>query len=348
MKIITTASYYGTGSSAVTDLLSEYENVKSLGSNFECRIAHDMFGLSDLEYYLVDNYHRHNSSVAINMFKRLMGIYGLDKKLRMEDYPYYLGPNFEKGVKEYIDDLTELTFKGGAHTDIYMMSNFIITLLKIRERIYRKFHKLNINNDDSSWAHTTLSPYGKLIRSCDYNISYPKEYFLEVTKKFTRKIFSGDDENSTGYLMIDQLVSPANTMRYVRYFDEIKVVCVDRDPRDVYYNEKVYWKGGVVPSDTETFVRWFKSTRAHKEYEIDNPNYVKRIFFEDLILDYERMVGEIEKFLDIDPSLHTKPLTFLNPSISIKNIHRWKNDKSEWSNIEYIEKELPELCQRSV
>ena len=46
MKVITCASYYGCGSSAVTDLISEYEGVKSL-TNYEFRFIHDIDGISD-------------------------------------------------------------------------------------------------------------------------------------------------------------------------------------------------------------------------------------------------------------------------------------------------------------
>lgn len=107
MNFITSTGYYGTGSSAVTDLLSEYSVISSLPSDFECRIAHDMFGIADLEYYLVDNYHRHNSSIAIKMFKRLMDLYGLDKYHKMENYPSYLGPVFKEAVDEYLGELSK-------------------------------------------------------------------------------------------------------------------------------------------------------------------------------------------------------------------------------------------------
>lgn len=46
-NIITCASYGGTGSSAITDLMKEFNNVKSLGE-FEFSIAHDLDGISDL------------------------------------------------------------------------------------------------------------------------------------------------------------------------------------------------------------------------------------------------------------------------------------------------------------
>ena len=52
MRVITCASYYGTGSSAVTDYVTEFSTVKSLGDS-EIRILHDMDGVSDLQLSLI-------------------------------------------------------------------------------------------------------------------------------------------------------------------------------------------------------------------------------------------------------------------------------------------------------
>ncbi len=43
---------------AVTDLLGEFDNIKSL-TEYEFRFAHDPDGLSELEYNLVENFNRH-------------------------------------------------------------------------------------------------------------------------------------------------------------------------------------------------------------------------------------------------------------------------------------------------
>ena len=55
MRVITCTSYYGTGSSAVTDYVTEFETVKSLGE-YEIRILHDMDGVTDLQYHLTENH----------------------------------------------------------------------------------------------------------------------------------------------------------------------------------------------------------------------------------------------------------------------------------------------------
>ena len=346
MKIVTTASYYGTGSSAITDLLSEYSNIRAFSSNFECRFAHDMFGLSDLEYYLVENNHRHNSSTALNMFLRLMGIYGLDKRIRFENYSTYFGKEFESIVNDYVKRLSPYSFKGGSHSDIYMKSDFEIFLIKLKERFYHLFHKYSITIDDTTWASKGLTPYEKAVHNCDYHVISPEEDFISATKEFTRALFNGCN-CTEDYLMFDQLVPPSNTIRYLRYFDDLYVICVDRDPRDVYYLEKKYWRGGIVPDNVKLFVEWYKATRAHKRAENDDPSRILRINFEDLVFKYEETVNRIEEMLKIDKSMHVRSKQFFNPEISVKNIGRWKDDVTELENISYIEKELAQMCWRT-
>ena len=67
MRIITCASYYGTGSSAVTDLFSEFAGCSSTGDH-EFRFIHDPDGIRDLEYNIIENNNRHNTSNAIKRF----------------------------------------------------------------------------------------------------------------------------------------------------------------------------------------------------------------------------------------------------------------------------------------
>ena len=339
MKIFTTASYYGSGSSAITDLLSEYKGVKALDANFECRIAYDMFGLSDLEYYLVENNHRHNSSTAINGFLRLCDIYGLDKKIRLENYPDYFY-NFKDCVDTYIRELAPIGYKGGSHSDIYMKSNLFVYLLKIKEFVYHKFHKFNTTIDDSTWLTKGTTPYERELRKIDFHITYPIDNFIGATQRFTEKLFSSVNMEGNDCLMIDQLVPASNTMRYLRYFKDLKVVCVDRDPRDIYYNEKKFWKGGIAPSDPPIFVEWYKATRKHRLSEVDDKSKILRIEFEDLIIDYTTMCKKIEDFLGLSSDLHIAPKSRLNPEISLKNIKKWKNDNEESANLHYIKEHL--------
>ena len=71
LRFITCASYHGSGSSAVTDLISEFDEVKSCGVE-EFRFVHDSDGIADLEYNLVWNFNRVNTSRAINRYLKIV------------------------------------------------------------------------------------------------------------------------------------------------------------------------------------------------------------------------------------------------------------------------------------
>lgn len=74
MRFITCASYYGTGSSAVTDYVSEFNSVYSF-TNEEFRFIQDPDGISDLEFNLVECFNRHNSGHALKRYKKLVDFY---------------------------------------------------------------------------------------------------------------------------------------------------------------------------------------------------------------------------------------------------------------------------------
>ena len=74
MRFISCASYYGSGSSAITDFVSEFDSVYSF-TDEEFRFVQDPDGVSDLEYNLVENFNRHNSGHAIKRYKKLVDFY---------------------------------------------------------------------------------------------------------------------------------------------------------------------------------------------------------------------------------------------------------------------------------
>lgn len=88
MKFITCTGYHGSGSSALTDLITEFDGVTSCGDE-EFRFVFDSDGISDLEYHLVWSFERISSARAIDRFlkrvdyhngtvfgKRYRGIFG--------------------------------------------------------------------------------------------------------------------------------------------------------------------------------------------------------------------------------------------------------------------------------
>ena len=115
MEVITVTGFYGTGSSAITDLLSDCDNVDCKG-DYEIRILHDPYGISDLEYNLIENPNRHNTSNAIKKFK--WNVDFLSGKWWNKRYEKYFDGKFKKYSYEYIENISEFIYNGKWHWDI--------------------------------------------------------------------------------------------------------------------------------------------------------------------------------------------------------------------------------------
>ena len=70
--IITSTGFSNTGSSAITHILSEFSVVQNSDKTTEFRLLYDADCICDLEYNLITNPHRHNTSNAIKRFKKFV------------------------------------------------------------------------------------------------------------------------------------------------------------------------------------------------------------------------------------------------------------------------------------
>lgn len=325
MKILTCASYYSTGSSAVTDLICECDNVHGLG-DYEFRFVQDPDGICDLEYNLVLNNHRHNSGFAIKRYEKKVKFLAGD--IFAKRYSAFFGANWEKLSKEYVHNLIDVEYKGYFHEDLIAKGRLIYVLQKIANKFYNKVLK---KKGDFNLCMRNFTNYA----------AYPGDKFYDYTREYIDKLFSLANNDNKEYIMVDQLVPASNTMHYLKFFNDIKVVCVDRDPRDLYVLQKERFHECVIPEDVQQFCLWYKATRAHKAFEHDDKTKILRINFEDLIYKYDEMSAKILEFCGISMSHHVNKRQLFNPDISKKNTRLFVDFAQKYSNeIKYIEKEL--------
>ena len=324
MKIITCASYYGTGSSAITDLVNECDNVHDMG-DYEFRFIQDPDGIADLEYNLVENNHRHNSGYALKRYEKNVKYLAGNKFIKK--YNRFFGDKWVELSKKYVKDLVTVEYKGSWHQevrDLGIVPYFIERLVNKIIRLFDKERFLQI-----------------FLRNNTNYATYPGESFYSITKKYISDLFEAANTDNKEYIMVDQLVPPTNASRYLRYFDDIKVVCVDRDPRDLFLLEKI-WHGTIVPGRVEEFCLWYKATRAHRKIEKDDTGKVLRIQFENLIYKYDEYSKKVLNFIGINELHHTAPRTLLIPEKSKNNTQLWKKYTQYQKDIEYIEQNLSE------
>lgn len=326
MKVITCAGYMGSGSSAVSDLVAEYEEVKSL-SDFEFRFLHDIDGVSDLEYHLCQCHNRHNSGHALKRFIRLSKFN--EGNFFAKKYTALLGKAYKDLTQAYIDELTDFKYTGWWFYDLYDKGTVYYYFIQIINHFLLEkipgFHKTIPFHEQTYCSHPT------------------EEKFLESTQKYVAGILAAANPERKAYLQIDQIVPSQNINRILRYFsDDIFVFLVDRDPRDLYLLCKYHWHMPICSTgDPEDFCKWFLYTRHSGSPEKLNPQRVMRLRFEDLIYRYQEIVEKIENFTGLMPSNHVRQFEKMNPKRSVYNTQLW-NKYTDDPAISVIEKRLGE------
>lgn len=325
-NIITCASYGGSGSSAITDLLKEFDNIYSAG-DYEFTIAHELDGISDLQYYLYDNNHRLNCDTAIFRFEKL--IKRLDK-----NYSKYIN-EFDKISSLYIKEISTLCWNGywEGHQQRYNALERAI-YYKIPYRFQLFFNKFKKSN------YEIVSSF----KSSKITYSNPGNLFFDMTREYTQSLIENlkiPNGYQVEFVALDQLIPPNNIERYMNYFNNIKVIVVDRDPRDLYLLNKVYWKEGWIPShNLEDYITWYRLTRKNYTNN-DNVLYIK---FEDLIYNYDNTLATIREFLFISEEKHIQKKKYFNPEKSIKNTKLYLREEGYEEDVKKIYNELKEFC----
>lgn len=324
MKLITCASYYGSGSSALTDLIAEYSNVKEL-SNFEFRFLHQLDGIADLEYFLVSNHHRMNAGHALKRFERLMSFYE-GNKCSKQYSQFFNNHDFRNLTQDYIRSLLDFAYPGWQFYDLFDKGK---TLYYIYQALNHAFKKINL-------------PFFRILKDELMYCSHPsEEKFLECTQTYTHNLFKALNDENADYLEIDQLVPNSNIERYFRYIKEdIFVFIVDRDPRDVYILEKYYWRDGMCPIDVDLFCKWFKYARESGCGIPKNTSNIIKLQFEDFVYHYEETVKQVEMITGLKSENHKYKYKKLNPKKSVHNTQLWRKHPDE--NIKIIEERLVE------
>ena len=327
-KIIVPTGYMGSGSSAITDLIAEFKDCQNEYKSYEYVLLHCPNGLFDLEDKLLRGNNAIRSDEAIRIFETQMNKLYNKKFWWIGNYEKIIGPNFKISTDNYISEIQEFNYPGFWYTHEEVNSKMFIKLL------IRKPIKLLLKNKIK---------FKKILKYNDgMRISFIKEKdFYEKSHKY---IYSIIEELSKGKenIILDQFLLPFNLFRVDNYFDDrLKVITVERDPRDVYILNKYIWpaRGITVPMPTDTleFCKFYRNMRESEKN--CNSNKVLRIKFEDLIYNYDKELIKITNFLGFTSKEHINKKERFNPDISIKNTQLFRKKEYE-EEIKIIEKEL--------
>lgn len=328
-KLIVPTGYMGSGSSAVTNLLSEYKEVSNDFGSYEYVFLHCPNGLFDLEDQLLIGNNAIKSDYAIRAFeKQMRNLY--DKKFWwIGNYKKIIGSEFINYTNEFINNITEFRF------DSYWYMHEEPNSKMIMKLIFRKPFKTLFRNKLFN---------KKILRYNDgMKISYIKSCeFYKFSKEYINKVINCASKGKK-HIIFDQLLLPFNLFRIDNYFgEELKVIVVERDPRDVYILNKYIWEDINIsvpyPKDAREFCDFYLKLRE-SEHKTDS-NKVLRIHFEDLIYKYDETVNIIENFVGFDSNNHLNPKSKFIPELSINNTQVFNGNSEYESEVKIIEKEL--------
>lgn len=329
-RIIVPTGYMGSGSSAITDLIAEFKDCQNEYKTYEYVLLHCPNGLFDLEDKLLIGNNAIRSDEAIRSFELQMKKLYNKKFWWVGNYQKIISPNFMNITNDYIKNIEQFNYQGYWYTHEEVNPKMFLKLLLRKPLKILTLNKLRFNK---------VLKYQDGMRISYINSEEFYKYSHDYIYKVIEEISKGKEN-----IILDQFLLPFNLFRVDNYFDDLlKVIVVERDPRDVFIINKYIWQkkqiGVPFPTEVKQFCQVYKKMRkSEKECHSDK---VLRIKFEDLIYNYEDTITKITKFLRFKESDHINKKTRFIPELSIKNTQLFRKDEYlEESKI--IEKELKE------
>ena len=320
--LVSVTGLCATGSSAVFDLLREYDTFESFP--YEFRLLTDPDGIIDLGNVLKNNWQDLNVDIAIRRFIDLFQRLSRDTKWY---YPLSYGYNailngrFETELDEFLKNIGCLSWKGSwpYHWHEYSTAKWFFY------RVLAKFHKEKLMYKNDKMYMASYSQFEEACRILFNNIC---------------KIIAKDEDGKQ--IIFDQLIPAGNCEEFLKYFYDAKIIVVDRDPRDVYTRGAVKQWPFIPTQNVDNYIKWYRYIRENTYPLADDNERILFVKFEDLIYKYDETRGIIEDFLHLTPEHHNQKKSFFKPEVSIKNTQSWHhmNQKA----IKKIETELGNYC----
>ncbi len=328
LNLISVSGYGWSGSSACIDILKEFEGFEALEGEF--RIAKDPYGLADLEESLVRNWDfiRHDVAIKdfLNYCKVLSRGTGLFRKVG-KNFSNKLNIDFMLESEAYIANLADMSYFGDTSVYRYNIPAYSNFIMKLRSKLGKAngnyMHFARPNEDD----------------------------FIKKTRSYINSLFKFYENCiTTNTLILDQAIPTTNIINTSKYFENIKIIIIDRDPRDIYVNlvkNNVLIGADLKNCDSaKKYIKWHNTLRNNKVCN-DNSQKILRLNFEDLVGDYEQSIDKIIRFLGGD-LIHKNKYSFFNPNSlrAAGNVGLWKKYKDQVVMGE-IHKELEMYCYNS-
>lgn len=321
------SGYSFSGKSAFYDLLSPLQGVKGFGLECEFDLIRARGGILDLYDCLAVHWTLPRSSVAVRDFNKLVRFLGggeglIDRLFRGGARYDALFPGFTNFATNYIKDLTRASWNG-----YWPFADFCDGPM---ETFYKKcLERFRNRHTPVFLARTT------------------PDDFVCKTKLLMQSLASSAASSTTKYVIISNSINPDSPDDGLQFYHKAKSIIVDRDPRDIFLAAKhsadVKVGAAAIGENVQDFVKRFLCVRSGSRLDRFS---VKRIYFEQLVLDYENCCRDVALFTGLNlPDFESSFDTVFDPKKSVKNVKMWEDNRKYRKfreDISFIESSLPE------
>ena len=276
--IIVVGSGYS-GSSAIRDYLISRKDCIAPFYNQEFRFVNDPDGLDSLYLNLYKNFSLNTSAESLNRFKIFAKNTSKIKFNNNKKISFLYSNNFMKLIEEYLRKIIKIEYFANPQFRTIKETKYQTFL----DRIFKKFFSQNFND------------------KFKMGIACGEKDFLNFTRKLIKDIIllniKKKKEKILPNIILDQAVNFFKPETAFRYYDNLKIIIVTRDPRSIYYsmksrNSKKYpWK------NIETFTEWYKLIMNLKQKQ-KNKN-ILNVRFENFAKNFSKETIKINNFLNI-------------------------------------------------
>ena len=335
LRILDLSGYAFTGKAAVIDLMREVRGCAVPSSEFEFALLRCKDGILDLEHALVDDWSPIRSSEAISRFRNLIRVYGGDgggwARLTRHGHHYDRAfPGFTARSLAFVGSLFDHSWRGEWPFAAHWEPRVAIIARKLAFKL--------------GWRRAAIYSI--------YLAAPGRERFMAATKAYLRDVVGAAAGPADDIVVTHNAFEPFDPTRSMRFFDDARVIIVDRDPRDVYVAAHRYvdrfgrrgWRAATTGS-VEGFIDLYRTYRAMVRWQMDDDR-VLRLRFESLIMDYHRSVAGILRFIGKTPVDHVHPRRHFDPARSAAGIGSWRSFPDRRA-IALIQEHLAEFCVQS-
>jgi hypothetical protein len=281
---------WSSGSGAISDYLSAREDfVNPFGTN-EFKIISDPMGL----HHLFNNcYNKKDLLYASHAFENY------EKYIqKVEQYKVYSSPGIKKKLfnkellkqtREFLDKITRIQYYGLPH--------YKAATLELKKKIEYSLKKKFLN---------IPTPNLKIL-----SIVCPvsESEFIKEAQKYISSVLDNNIkiEDKKKNIVINNGGDILDPVKSTRYYKNPKIICVLRDPRDIFCGMKMRQASSTPWYDVKIFINWYKYYFGNKKFrEILENKKILKVRFEDFVLNFNKECQKISRFLNLKKKINLK------------------------------------------